>query len=54
MEAKDYRQIINRAYTSQEMTPDDFDNTLMHFAKLYHKEKNKKVKKSIITEANKL
>lgn len=41
MESKDYRQILVRAYTSQELTPDDFDNTLIHFAKLYHKEKSK-------------
>ena len=36
MNSEHYRQILNNEFKSKEMTPEDFDNTLMHFAKLVH------------------
>ncbi len=41
MESKDYRQILNNEYINHYLTPEDFDSTLMHFAKLYHEEQSK-------------
>lgn len=38
MTSENYRQLLNKEYEDQEMTKEDFDNTLMHFAMLYHKE----------------
>ena len=38
MTSENYRRILNNEFKDKEMTPDDFDNTLMHFAMLYHKE----------------
>lgn len=38
MTSENYRQLLNTERDSLEMTKEDFDNTLMHFAKLYHKE----------------
>lgn len=43
MNAEQYRQLLNNDRKSQEMTEEDFDNTLMHFAELYHKEKLKDI-----------
>jgi hypothetical protein len=33
-ESERYRQILNSIYKTQELTKDDFNNTLMHFAEL--------------------
>lgn len=38
MTSENYRQLLNTELDSLEMTKEDFDNTLMHFAMLYHKE----------------
>jgi len=38
MKSENYRQLLNHEFEAKEMTKEDFDNTLMHFAKLYHKE----------------
>ena len=38
MKSEDYRQILNNEFKYKEITQEDFDNTLMHFAMLYHKE----------------
>tara|TARA_R110000803_G_scaffold192862_1_gene255743 strand:+ start:220 stop:354 length:135 start_codon:yes stop_codon:yes gene_type:complete len=38
MNSEDYRQILNNEFKSKEMTQEDFDNTLMHFAKLVREE----------------
>lgn len=45
MKSENYRQLLNNDRDSLEMTSAEFDNTLMHFAMLYHKEKcgNKEV-----------
>lgn len=41
MKSKNYREILNHEYKVRELTEDEFDNTLMHFAILYHKEQLK-------------
>ena len=38
MTSDDYRRILNNERDALELSPEDFDNTLMHFAKLYHEE----------------
>jgi len=38
MESKNYKQLLNNERNSPEMTDEEFNNTLIHFAKLYHKE----------------
>jgi len=38
MTSENYRQILNNEFDIKEMSKEDFDNTLMHFAMLYHKE----------------
>jgi hypothetical protein len=38
MTSQNYRDILNLEFKNREITPEDFDNTLMHFAKLYHAE----------------
>jgi len=38
MTSENYRQILNYEFKNKELTQIDFDNTLMHFAMLYHKE----------------
>lgn len=38
MTSENYRQLLNNEFEAKEMTKEDFDNTLMHFAMLYHKE----------------
>ena len=38
MKSENYRQLLNADRDSLEMTKEDFDNTLMHFAMLYHQE----------------
>jgi len=38
MKSENYRTLLNNEYKNQELSADDFDNTLMHFAKLYHAE----------------
>ena len=32
--SENYRELLNNEYKNQELSDDDFDNTLMHFAKL--------------------
>ena len=41
MTIENYRQLLNNEFEAKEMTKEDFDNTLMHFAMLYHKEQLK-------------
>jgi hypothetical protein len=41
MTSENYRQLLNAERDNLEMTNEDFDNTLMHFAMLYHKEQLK-------------
>ena len=38
MGSENYRILLNNERFSSEMTAEDYDNTLMHFAKLYHQE----------------
>jgi hypothetical protein len=38
MKSENYRTVLNNAYKNRELTPEDFDNTLMHFAMLFNKE----------------
>jgi len=38
MTSENYRQLLIAERDSLEMTNEDFDSTLMHFAMLYHKE----------------
>lgn len=38
MKSEDYRRLINNERFSSDLTEEEFDNTLMHFAKLYHEE----------------
>jgi len=38
MKSENYRTLLNNEYKNQELSADDFDNTLIHFAKLYHAE----------------
>ena len=38
MTSENYRQLLNNEFDAKEMTKADFDDTLMHFAKLYHTE----------------
>ena len=45
MTSENYRRILKAEYHFQELTIEDFDNTLMHFAELYHKEQLNKIKK---------
>lgn len=40
MNSEDYRQILNKEHELKELNKKDFDNTLMHFAELYYKEKS--------------
>lgn len=42
MTSENYRRTLNLEYKNQELTQEDFDNTLMHFAKLYHEEQSKR------------
>lgn len=39
MKSENYRQLLNNERGSLELTAEEYDNTLMHFAELYHKEK---------------
>jgi hypothetical protein len=39
--SEDYRRILNLEYKNKELSKEDFDNTLMHFAMLFHKEQSK-------------
>lgn len=38
MTSENYRELLNNEYNVKELNQEDFDNTLMHFAMLYHKE----------------
>ena len=38
MESENYRQLLNTEYKVQGLTSFEFDDTLMHFAMLYHEE----------------
>lgn len=40
MTSENYRQMLNNEFDSKEMSKEDFDNTLMYFAMLYHKEQS--------------
>lgn len=40
MKSENYRQLLNKEYKNKELSEEDFDNTLMHFAELYYKEKS--------------
>ena len=50
MKSENYRQLLNNEFESKEMTKADFDNTLMHFAKLYHQEQQLKSNKNLTFE----
>lgn len=41
MKSENYRQLLNNEKHSPEMTAKEYDNTLMHFAMLYHQEQIK-------------
>lgn len=43
MDSNLYRQTLVNAYVNQELTADDFENTLRHYAKLHHEEIKQKV-----------
>jgi len=45
MNSEDYRQILNNERI--EMNAEDFDSTLTHFAKLYHKEQTQEIYKGL-------
>lgn len=51
MKSENYRQLLNNEFEAKEMTKEDFDNTLMHFAMLYHKEQLKLYDVSCSTES---
>lgn len=38
MTSENYRQLLNNEYNVKELNQEEFDDTLMHFAMLYHKE----------------
>lgn len=38
MKSENYKQLLLNDFENKEMTKEDLDNTLMHFAKLYHEE----------------
>lgn len=38
MKSDNYRRLLNNEYQNQELSNEDFDNTLMEFAKQYYKE----------------
>lgn len=46
MTSDDYRRILNNERDALELSPEDFDNTLMHFAKLYHEEQMRSLQSS--------
>ena len=48
MSSENYRQVLNNEFKSKEMSSDDFDNTLMQFAMLYHKEQKRKIERDDI------
>tara|TARA_R110002012_G_scaffold287972_1_gene480564 strand:+ start:222 stop:344 length:123 start_codon:yes stop_codon:yes gene_type:complete len=39
MSSEQYKQLLVNEYKNQELSPEDFENTLEHYAKLYHNEK---------------
>lgn len=41
MTSENYRRLLNNEYNVKELTQEEFDDTLMHFAMLYHKEQLK-------------
>jgi hypothetical protein len=38
MNSENYRQVLNNEFDSKEMSKEDFDNTLIEFAKVFHQE----------------
>jgi len=46
MNSENYRLVLNNAYKNRELTPEDFDNTLMHFAMLFSKEQSGGIKET--------
>lgn len=46
MTSNDYRRILNNERDALELSPEDFDNTLMHFAKIYHEEQMRSLQSS--------
>lgn len=47
MTSENYRQLLNNEFNNKELTKEEFDNTLMHFAMLYHKEQLEVIKNDI-------
>lgn len=43
MKSENYRRLLNNERDSLEMTAEEFDSTLIHFAELYHKEKQQSI-----------
>lgn len=43
MTSENYRQILKNELVSKEMSEYDFDNTLTHFAVLYHQEQLERI-----------
>jgi hypothetical protein len=39
MDSKSCKEVLVYEYKNQDLTPEDFENTLMYFAELYHREK---------------
>ena len=48
MSSENYRQVLNNEFKSKEMSSDDFDNTLMQFAMLYHEEQKRTIERDNI------
>jgi hypothetical protein len=44
MKSDNYLQLLLSEYTNKELSHDDLKSTLIHFAKLYHKEKEQKIR----------
>jgi hypothetical protein len=43
MKSENYRTLLNNEYKNQELSADDFDSTLIYFAKLYHAEQSEQL-----------
>lgn len=46
MNSENYRLLLNKDRNLQEMTAEEFDSTLLHYAKLYSQEQIKELEKS--------
>lgn len=49
MKSEDYKQLLVNEYKNQELTTEEFEDTLMHFAKLYHEERPNKHRDMLIS-----